>query len=186
MPYVVARSFEGDVYFSKKLEAEEVLSDLLKEVEKKRDAVKRLKHKVANSTGKELIVVADEFFSSIYNAEDAIYDSLREKAIRMDEKNESGLVPKFKIIMADLKAERLVVQKQYLLAADEYILLLKEDGLLAEERQNAWYKIAYLYALSGKIDNKKIIYCLNNAINVAPDSSAVKGLREIIENLEKK
>ena len=184
--HIIVRSFEGDVYFSKKLGKDDSLLNVLKEIVEKKAYLKKIKQRIAHSSGKDLTIAIDEFFSSIYNAENEAYDSLREKAIKADAKNESGLLSKFKIIVASLKADRLTVQKQYLLAADEYILLLKEEGLDKDEKQNAWYQIAYLYALSKKIDNEKILYCLNQAIKASPDSKGVARLKEIINAIEKK
>ena len=184
--HIIVRSFEGDVYFSKKLGKDDSLLNVLKEVVEKKAYLKKIKQRIAHSSGKDLTIAIDEFFSSIYNAENEAYDSLREKAIKADAKNESGLLSKFKIIVASLKADRLTVQKQYLLAADEYILLLKEEGLDKDEKQNAWYQIAYLYALSKKIDNEKILFCLNQAIKASPDSKGVARLKEIINAIEKK
>ena len=114
-----------------------------------------------------------------------MYDSLRELAIKSDEKNESGLIGKFKVFVANLKAEKLVLQKKYLEAADEYIVLLKEAELDKIDRQNAWYQIAFLYANSKKVANEKIILCLTNAINAYPESEGVGHLKEIIKSIEK-
>ena len=102
-----------------------------------------------------------------------------------DAKNESGLIGKFKMFVANLKAEKLALQKKYLEAADEYIILLKEKELDKIDRQNAWYQIAFLYANSKKIANEKIIYCLTNAINAYPESEGVGHLKEIIKTMEK-
>ena len=186
LPYIVVRNYEGDVYFSSKIENIDNLSEVLKKILEKKSYITSLKHKIKNSLGKERIIAIDEFFSSIHNDDAPSYDTLRDEAIRSDEKNETGLLEKFKWNKTSLKAERLMLQKKYLEAADEYIIILKDNILRKENRQIAWYQIAYLYALSKKISNEKIIYCLNNAINVAPDSKAVPNLREIIMKLEKK
>ena len=90
------------------------------------------------------------------------------------------------MFVANLKAEKLVLQKKYLEAADEYIVLLKDVELDKIDRQNAWYQIAFLYANSKKIDNEKIIYCLTNAINAYPESDGVGHLKEIIKSIEKR
>ena len=183
LPYIVVRSFEGEVYYSSQLNEDERLEEVLKKVIAQKTHISKIKNKIKSSSAASKTRAIDAFFSSIYNAEHAMYDDFRRGAIEADPSNESGLVGKFKIIFASLKAERLMMQKKYLSAADEYIMILKEDCLNAEERQNAWYQIAYLYALSKKIENEKIIYCLKNAINAAPESEAVPRLQEIIKEI---
>ena len=186
LPHIVVRNYEGDVYFSAKIENIDDLSNLLKKILEKKTYITSLKKKIKSSLGKELIIAIDEFFSSIYNSEDQFYDTLRSSAIKSDEKNESGLLEKFRWNEASLRAERLMMQKRYLEAADEYIIILKDKILEKDNRQIAWYQIAYLYALSKKFENEKIIYCLNNAIQASPNSEAVPRLQEIIKTLEKK
>ena len=186
LPNVAVRSFEGDVYFSKTLEPPYDLDKIALEVLEKKVSVQRLKKDIKEKTGKDKTIAIDAFFSSIYNSENAMYDDLRRLAIESDEKNESGLVGKFKVFVANLKAEKLVLQKKYLEAADEYIVLLKDAELDKIDRQNAWYQIAFLYANSKKIDNEKIIYCLTNAINAYPESDGVGHLKEIIKSIEKR
>ena len=186
LPNVAVRSFEGDVYFSKTLEPPYDLDKIALEVLEKKVSVQRLKKDIKEKTGKDKTIAIDAFFSSIYNSENAMYDDLRRLAIESDEKNESGLIGKFKVFVANLKAEKLVLQKKYLEAADEYIVLLKDTELDKIDRQNAWYQIAFLYANSKKIDNEKIIYCLTNAINAYPESDGVGHLKEIIKSIEKR
>ena len=186
LPNVAVRSFEGDVYFSKTLEPPYDLDKIALEVLEKKVSVQRLKKDIKEKTGKDKTIAIDAFFSSIYNSENAMYDDLRGLAIESDEKNESGLIGKFKVFVANLKAEKLVLQKKYLEAADEYIVLLKDTELDKIDRQNAWYQIAFLYANSKKIDNEKIIYCLTNAINAYPESDGVGHLKEIIKSIEKR
>lgn len=185
LPHVAVRSFEGDVYFSKTLESPYDLNKIALEVLEKKAVVEKLKNDIRERNGKEKTIAIDAFFSSIHNSEHPMYDDLRNLAIESDEKNESGLVGKFKVFVANLKAEKLVLQKKYLEAADEYIILLKEKELDKVDRQNAWYQIAFLYANSKKIANEKIVYCLTNAINAYPESDGVGHLKEIIKSIEK-
>ena len=185
LPHVAVRSFEGDIYFSKNLEAPYNLDKIILEVLEKKASVQKLKDDIKEKTGKEKTIAIDTFFSSIYNSEHAMYDELRYLAIESDAKNESGLIGKFKMFVTNLKAEKLALQKKYLEAADEYIILLKEKELDKIDRQNAWYQIAFLYANSKKIANEKIIYCLTNAINAYPESDGVGHLKEIIKTMEK-
>jgi len=186
LPHIVVRSYEGDVYFSSKIKDIDDLSSTLKKILEKKAYTTSLKKKIKDSLGKERIIAIDEFFSFIHNEESPLYDALRADAIKSDEKNESGLLEKFRWNETSLKAERLMLQKKYLEAADEYIIILKEKVLGKDNRQVAWYQIAYLYALSKKIENEKIIYCLNNAIQAFPNSEAVPRLQEILKTLEKK
>ena len=185
LPHVVARSFEGDVYFSQTLKAPYNLDETVLEVLEKKASMQKLKNDIKEKTGKDKTIAIDAFFSSIYNSENHIYDDLRRIAIESDEKNESGLIGKFKVFVATLKAEKLALQKKYLEAADEYIVLLKEKELDKIDRQNAWYQIAFLYANSKKVANEKIILCLTNAINAYPESEGVEHLKEIIKTIEK-
>ncbi len=185
LPYIAVRNVEGDVYFSEKVENINNIDSVFKKILEKKSYVENLKHKIKNAIGKEKTIAIDAFFSSIYNAESKAYDYLIEEAIKADPNNESHLVGKFKLIKVALKANSLALQKRYLQAADEYTILLKEKDLTSEERQNAWYQIAYLYAISKKIDNEKILYCLKNAINAFPQSDAVPRLQEIIKTIEK-
>lgn len=186
LPHVAVRSFEGDVYFSKTLESPYDLNKIALEVLEKKAIVEKLKNNIRERNGKEKTIAIDAFFSSIHNSEHPMYDDLRNLAIESDEKNESGLIGKFKMFVASLKVEKLVLQKKYLEAADEYIVLLKEKELDKIDRQNAWYQIAFLYANSKKIANEKIVYCLTNAINAYPESDGVGHLKEIIKSIEKK
>ena len=185
LPHVAARSLEGDVYFSKTLKAPYNLDESVLEVLEKKASMQKLKNDIKEKTGKDKTIAIDAFFSSIYNSENHIYDDLRRIAIESDEKNESGLIGKFKVFVATLKAEKLALQKKYLEAADEYIVLLKEKELDKIDRQNAWYQIAFLYANSKKVANEKIILCLTNAINAYPESEGVEHLKEIIKTIEK-
>ena len=185
LPHVAVRSFEGDVYFSKTLESPYDLNKIVLEVLEKKAVVEKLKNDIRERNGKEKTIAIDTFFSSIHNSEHPMYDDLRNLAIESDEKNESGLVGKFKMFVASLKVEKLVLQKKYLEAADEYIVLLKEKELDKIDRQNAWYQIAFLYANSKKVANEKIILCLKNAINAYPESDGVGHLKEIIKSIEK-
>ncbi|MGP1520539.1 MAG: hypothetical protein ACTTIZ_03410 [Treponema sp.] len=185
LPHVSVRSFEGDVYFSKNLQPPYNLDEIVLEVLEKKTLVKKLKNDIKEKEGKEKTIAIDAFFSSIYNSENAMYDELRKLAIECDEKNESGLIGKFKVFVAALKAEKLALQKKYLEAADEYIVLLKQAELDKIDRQNAWYQIAFLYANSKKIASEKIILCLTNAINAYPESDGVGHLKEIIKSIEK-
>lgn len=186
LPYVVVRSFEGEVYYSVELKTDEKIDDVMKNVLTQKERVMKLKAEVASTSNAYKTRAIDAFLSAIYNPEHAMYDDLRMQAIEADPKNESGLVGRFKMIVASMKAEKLMMQKKYLMAADEYIIILKEDYLNDMERQNAWYQIAYLYAASKKVENEKIIYCLKNAINASPESEAVPRLKEIIKGIEKK
>ena len=189
LPHIVARCFEGDVYYSSHLDTNAGIDDVMNNVITQRKKVQKLKDEIRFSSSVEKIRAIDTFFSSIYNADHAMYDDLRMQAIEADPENESGLLGRFQMMVASLKDEKLVVQKKHLTAADEYIILLKAESgratpsLKPEERQNAWYQIAYLYALSKKVENEKIVYCLKNAISAAPESDAVPRLKEIINEI---
>lgn len=191
LPYVVARNMQGDIYFSSKIENVDAIDSLMKDILKKRTFIEELKNKIKKLSGKDKTIAIYNFFSSIYNGTETVYDSLRDEALLSDPENQSGLAGKFKMNIASIKAERLALRKQYLKAADEYIILLKEQYVNGKSyidshiEQNAWYQIALLYALSKKIENAKIIQCLENAIKANPNSSAVPHLKEIIGNIKK-
>ena len=191
LPYIAVRSYEGDIYFSSKLDNENSIDSLMKSIIEKGKKIESLKGEIKKTSGKDKTIAINNFFSSIYNGRESSYDVLREEAVASDPENKSGLLGQFKWSIASLKAERLALQKQYLKAVDEYIILLKEGYasdvkyIDAKIEQNVWYEIALLYALSKKIENAKVIQCLENAIKADPNSTAVPHLKEIIGNIKK-
>ena len=70
LPHVAVRSFEGDVYFSKNLEAPYNLGKIALEVLEKKALIKKLKNDIRTKEGKEKTIAIDAFFSNIYNSED--------------------------------------------------------------------------------------------------------------------
>ena len=95
---------------------------------------------------------------------------MSDEVIKLDKKNESGLVGKHLLARASTKAMECYLRRQPDKAVECYLEPLKSKFLSVEEKQRSYFAAAYI---TGKNDmsvanSKKIIEYLNAAIDLDP------------------
>lgn len=153
----------------------------LKTAGKAAKQIKDLKAKINKSTGAEKVTYIDELISVIPNSYVFQYIDLVSGIPELDPENKSGLVGKYKVILAYPDAISLFYNGDIDGAVKIYTDLAEDPMLKNEEKQEAYYMAATIYYQTGDIQNIKEV--LEKAIAVEPDNENSKLFKETLEQI---
>lgn len=113
--------------------------------------------------------------------------ALSDEVIKLDKKNESGLVGKYLLARASTKAMDCYLRREPEKAVEAYLEPLKSNFLSVEEKQRSYFAAAYITGNNGQsVENsKKIIGYLNAAKDLDPDSPLAERCRLLLERQER-
>jgi thioredoxin-related protein len=164
--------------------------DLLKIVELDRkniDDMEKLLAEIDAAKGLDRVAKIDELFEQTNANYRYQLRELSDQVIKLDKKNESGLVGKYLLARASTKAMECYLRREPDKAVDCYLEPLKSKFLSVEEKQRSYFAAAYI---TGKNDmsvenSKEIIKYLNAAIELDSQSQLAERCRFLLERQEK-
>jgi len=188
LPYFILQTAEGDVYASSGTGKEAATIDgflaFLASFEEARDKLVNLKNNIKNSKGAEKAVNIDLFIEAVDPSRRESYAALIREIPALDADGKAGLKGKYQLQVAYLDAVALY-QAQKMTEAGEIFLELAQGGSLnGAQMQEAWYMGAYMYAMSGTVDNGKVIELLEKAISADPDNVGTTQIKATIEQIK--
>ena len=104
-----------------------------------------------------------------------------DSVIKLDKKNESGILGKYIYAAADAKAVNAINQGNVNDAVQSYINAAENPLLEPELKQQSYYIAAYLCSMTGSADASVITDYLQKAIDAAPESEEVASIQKIME-----
>ncbi len=188
LPYVVLQTAEGDVYAASGTgETAGTLDGFfthLASFKETRDKLVSLKKNINNSKGAERAVNIDLFIEAVDPSRRESYAALIREVPTLDADGKAGLKGKYELQAAYLDAVALY-QAQKMTEAGEIFLRLAGGGSLnGAQMQEAWYMGAYMYAMSGTVENAKVIEWLEKAIAADPDNAGTTQIKATIEQIK--
>lgn len=107
------------------------------------------------------------------------------EVITLDPENKSGFLGKFKLHMAYPDSMKFLSEGNIEAAANCFLDLTTGDLLKPEEKQEAFYTVAYIYNIDEETDNNHfIVEYLKKAYEVAPNTELGKTLPDAISEYE--
>ena len=124
---------------------------------------------------------------NLFEATDVIYrtflSELINEVVSIDKNNESGLLSKYLIAVADVKASECYMTGDVNGAANAYLEVAENTNLLPEHQQQAYYLGAYIMAMSGSTEYDTILGYLNKSIAANPDSEDAAAIQGVLTYL---
>ena len=164
--------------------------DLSKIIELDRESINGMEALLAEldaASGLDRVRKIDELFEQTKANYRYQLRELSDQVIKLDKKNESGLVGKFLLARASTKAMDCYVRREPEKAADCYLEPLKSKFLSVEEKQRSYFAAAYIVGKdSPTIENsEKIVSYLKSAIELDETSPLAERCRFLLERQEK-
>lgn len=151
------------------------------------DGMETLLAELENSKGIDRVKKIDELYEGTKANYRYQLRALSDEVIKLDKKNESGLVGKHLLARASTKAMDCYLRRQPDKAVECYLEPLKSKFLSVEEKQRSYFAAAYI---TGKNDmsvenSEKIIEYLNAAVELDPQSELAERCRLLLERQER-
>ena len=140
-------------------------------------------NKIDNGSISEKIEAIDEIINITEVVHLPLLADKVETLIQMDTHNESGLLSKYLVLHAKIKATDAMSSRNYETAAGIFDNLAQNKELSPEEKQDAYYNAAYVLTFASNPDFNRIIAFLTSAIEVNPEGTSTQGLIEIRDSL---
>lgn len=165
----------------------EELSKIIELDRKSIDGMDKLLAEIDGAKGLDRVAKIDELFEQTKANYRYQLRALSDEVIKLDKKNESGLLGKHLLARASTKAMDCYLRRQPEKAVECYLEPLKSKFLSVEEKQRSYFAAAYI---TGKNDmsvenSKKIIEYLNAAIELEPQSELAERCRFLLDRQEK-
>lgn len=165
----------------------EELSKIIELDRKSIDDMDKLLAEIEGAKGLDRVAKIDELFEQTNANYRYQLRAMSDEVIKLDKKNQSGLVGKHLLARASTKAMECYLRRQPDKAVECYLEPLKSKFLSVEEKQRSYFAAAYI---TGKNDmsvenSKKIIEYLNDAIELDPQSQLAERCRFLLERQEK-
>ncbi len=106
---------------------------------------------------------------------------LSEELIKLDPKNESGLVGKHVVSVANSNAIKAYVRQDPETASSEFVKAAENQYVESEDRQGAYYTAGYLLAQSGSQDYQTMVDLFEKSYEAAPESEHAQQIKQMIE-----
>ena len=137
--------------------------------------------KIKKARGVEKAQAIDAFFEKTPVDYRYFLTGLCKSLVEADKKNESGLVGKHLLVIANNKAVDYFLDQNPTAASDEFIAVAENELLLPDDRQQAYYTAGYLLAQSGSIQYGKIKDCFQKAYDANPTSEYADKIKEMVQ-----
>ena len=159
------------------------------ELASKQDDLRRFKSLYA-ATQKGSDISRVEAVDGLYIATDPDFRSfllpLLKYALKLDPENNSGIAGKLIFAQSEIEALFAFSQGDVETAVKQYLVAADNDFVKAEEKQECFFKAAYLVAYSESDDYEGILSYLETAYNLAPESSKAPAIKTAMEYFEAK
>ena len=136
------------------------------------------------SSGQEKIKAID----NLYENTPVIYrPSLRsyiDQMVKLDSKDENGLLSKYLFAQADAKATEAYMNNDILSASNAYVEVCKNEMLSNSHKQQAYYMAAYILLMHNSTDYSTALSYLNSSIQADPESESVELIQNVADYLE--
>lgn len=160
--------------------------DLVALVDAEKVAAKKITsayEKLENAEGLDRVKAIDDYVNSL--PEQFAPPELYAEVVKLDPENTSGLLGKYKTLLAHVVAAHAYSVGDAETAVNSFLVLIDEPQLLSPlETQNAYYGIVYYGIQSGLIPEEEGITYLQQAYNAAPDSEDAQIYLAIIKEFE--
>lgn len=190
MPAVFLCSPQG--YVIDRLDAEKTINsieDLQTLLDSKKEEIKNF-NSMVSQTKKGSVSNKVEAIDTIYNATQSEYRAfllpLVNYAVEIDTDNTSGLAGKFILSKAEIEAIFAYSSGDVESAVQKYLVAADNKFVKTEDKQDCFYKAAYLLAYSDSSDYETIVYYLEMAYKIAPESSKAESIQKAIEYFKDK
>lgn len=184
-PSVYVLTKQGYVVSPLILEDKADMDDFQKEIE----SMSAVKTQIANllsviSTGKkdEVLDAINEFFDITDDRYKFLLDGLHEKYISLDKNNESGRTVEHILVLANARAQKALLEKDYEKAVKELASPLHYKILSPANRLQVYYSVGYFLASTGSTDYERIISYFEKAREANPESEFIPTVDMMIEN----
>lgn len=151
---------------------DKTVSDFVKKVEK-----------TTKGNDKAKIAAIDELYESGTESQRRAMVDLSRKLVKLDKKNESGLVTKHLFSIANAEAFNLITKYDFEGAIKLYVKYAGDKRIAPLDAQALYFQAAAVCAKSGTSDVDRIIGFLNLSLKAAPESESVANIQVIIDNL---
>lgn len=140
---------------------------------------------MVKDTSKGSATAKVEAIDGLYRITNPLYRTfllpLVQKVPELDKNNETGLVGKYIVAIAEAKALSAYSQGDVEGAIAQYLTAADNDYVKAEDKQECFYTAAYLSAYSGSEDYQGILTYLQTAYDLAPSSDKASAIKEAID-----
>ena len=196
LPFVVLQTPEGDMYGKTTATDETGATDakfktadsMFEHLASFKDARKKLvdmKKAIKSAKGSDRATKIDTFIEALDQTQREQYSSFIREVPALDPENKTGLVGKYTLQIAYLDSIELYKTGKLTEAADCFVKAVDGNALDGAQKQEALYMTAYLSAMSGTVDNAKVIGYLEQAIAADPQNPGVTQLQNTIEQIKK-
>jgi len=188
LPWFILQTAEGDVYAAAGTgEAANTVDGFFAQMDTYKDTRKKLvdlKKNIKNSKGAEKAKNIDLFIEAVDPSRRESYADLIREVPALDADGTAGLRGKYELQVAYLDAVALY-QAQKMTEAGEIFIKLAEGGTLnGAQMQEAWYMGAYMYAMSGTVENTQVIEWLEKAVASDPENAGTTQIKATIEQIK--
>lgn len=151
------------------------------------DGIENLLAQIDAAKGLERVQKIDELYEQTKANYRYQLRGLCDQVIKLDKKNESGLVGKYLLARASTKAMDCYLRREPDKAVDCYLEPLKSKFLSVEEKQRSYFAAAYIVGKDspGVESSEKIISYLKSAIELDDKSPLAERCRFLLERQEK-
>ena len=151
------------------------------------DGIENLLAQIDAAKGLERVQKIDELYEQTKANYRYQLRGLCDQVIKLDKKNESGLVGKYLLARASTKAMDCYLRREPDKAVDCYLEPLKSKFLSVEEKQRSYFAAAYIVGKDspGVESSEKIISYLQSAIELDDKSPLAERCRFLLERQEK-
>jgi len=188
LPFVTIFTAEGDLYAAAATDETAKTSEgFFKFLDSFKDARKKmfdLKKAVKSSKGVERAKNIDTFLEAVKPAQRENYELMMREIPTLDADGKAGLKGKYELQIAYLDAIKLYQDGKLTEAGDCFVKLAEGTSLNPAQLQEAWYMGAYMYAMSGKVENSKVIEWLEKAIAADPENQGAAQIKATIEQIK--
>jgi thioredoxin-related protein len=189
LPSFVLVTPDGDVYATTTTTDDtKTLDAVVKYLDTFKDARKKLvdlKKKIGSTKGADKAKAIDLFVEAVQPSQREHYGDLIRQVPDLDADGKAGLKGKYQLQVAYLDAVTLYQAKKLTEAGDCFLKLAEGTTLNAAQTQEAWYMGAYMYAMSGSVENDKVLEWLEKAIAADPQNPGAEQITQTIEQIKK-
>jgi hypothetical protein len=188
LPSFVLLTPAGDVYATATTtDKTNTVAGLLSYLDTFKDARKKIvdmKNKIGSSKGADKAKAIDEFIEAIEPSQREQYGDLIRQVPDLDKDGKAGLKGKYQLQVAYLDAIDLYKAGKMADAGALFVKLAESGSLNPSQTQEAWYMGAYMYAMSGTVENAKVIEWLEKAVAADPQNAGVQQIKATIEQIK--
>lgn len=137
--------------------------------------------KIRNAKGLEKVKEIDSFFEKTPVDYRYMITDLCQTVVDTDKSNESGLVGKYLLVVANNKAVDYFLEQNSDAAGAEFVKLAENPFLSGDEKQQAYYTAGYLLAQSGSMDYGRMKNYFQKAYDANPESDYASKILDMVK-----